>query len=482
MDQRVVNFIAALRAAGVRVSVAESADALRAIEAAGITDKDLFRSALQATLVKDARCIPEFQRLFPLYFDVNPPPPMQQMGQGGRPLTPEEQQQLQQMVQQMLQRMTPQQLAQIFQSMMQGQPMDSDQLREMLQQMMPGQMQPGRYGRSTQQMQRMQMRMSRQTMQNMQFDQLDELLQELLEQLREAGMDEQALQEIEATARANQQALAEQIQQVVREELLQGMQEQGNPQQPFEQLLDRPFEYFDGCDIDDMRRVVARLAARLRSRAALRQRRGRTGTLDAKRTIRHSMRYGGVPFELHYRQRHLKPKLLVLIDRSESTRDVTRFLLMLIYALQDQISRTRCFAFIDDLTDITTYFAESRPEQAIENILNEVRSRRSYSTDLGNSLATLTRDYLGCVDRRTTVIVLGDGRNNHNDPNLAAFEQIRRRARRVVWFNPEPPHMWGMYDPGSLSSDMLEYATLCDAVHYVSNPRQLMQAVDTLFD
>lgn len=481
MDDRVVNFVAALRAAGVRVSVAESADALRAIESAGITDKDLFRSALQATLVKDVRCIPEFQRLFPLYFDVNPPPPMQQMGQGGgRPLTPEEQQQLQQMLQQMLAGMSPQQLAQLFQAMMQGQAMDSEQLRQMMQNMLqqPGQFQPGRYGRSPQQMQRMQMRLAQQAMQ---AEQLEAMLQDLLQQLREAGMDESALREIEATARANQQALAEQIAQEMREQMLNAMQ-QGDGQTPFDQLLDRPFEYFDGRDMDDMRRVVARLAARLRSRAALRQRRGRTGTLDAKRTIRQSMRYGGVPFQIHHRQRHLKPKLLVLIDRSESTREVTRFLLMLIYALQDQLSRTRCFAFIDDLTDISTYFAESRPEQAIEQILNEVRSRRSYSTDLGNSLGTLVNDHFGCVDRRTTVIVLGDGRNNHNDPNLAAFGQIKQRAKRMVWFNPEPPHMWGVYDPGSLSSDMLEYAALCDAVHHVSNPRQLMDAVDTLFD
>ncbi|NJL04603.1 MAG: VWA domain-containing protein [Chloroflexaceae bacterium] len=481
MDDRVVNFVAALRAAGVRVSVAESADALRAIESAGITDKDLFRSALQATLVKDVRCIPEFQRLFPLYFDVNPPPPMQQMGQGsGRPLTPEEQQQLQQLLQQMLAGMSPQQLAQLFQAMMQGQAMDSEQLRQMMQAMLqqPGQFQPGRYGRSPQQMQRMQMRLAQQAMQ---AEQLEAMLQDLLQQLREAGMDESALREIEATARANQQALAEQIAQELREQMLNAMQ-QGDGQTPFDQLLDRPFEYFDGRDMEDMRRVVARLAARLRSRAALRQRRGRTGTLDAKRTIRQSMRYGGVPFQIYHRHRHLKPKLLVLIDRSESTREVTRFLLMLIYALQDQVSRTRCFAFIDDLTDISTYFAESRPEQAIEQILNEVRSRRSYSTDLGNSLGTLVDDYFGCVDRRTTVIVLGDGRNNHNDPNLAAFGQIKQRAKRMVWFNPEPPHLWGVYDPGSLSSDMLEYAALCDAVHHVSNPRQLMDAVDTLFD
>jgi hypothetical protein len=162
-------------------------------------------------------------------------------------------------------------------------------------------------------------------------------------------------------------------------------------------------------------------------------------------------------------------------------RPVASFMLLLIYALQDQISRTRSFAFIHDLTDISPFFAEARPEQAIQNVFDSVRPPYSYATDLGSSLETLGHSYMDAVDRRTTVIVLGDGRNNHNDPNLRMFETMKHRARRVIWLNPEPPHMWGIYDPGSLNSDMLEYAELCDAVHHVSNLRQLVHAVDSLF-
>ena len=83
---------------------------------------------------------------------------------------------------------------------------------------------------------------------------------------------------------------------------------------------------------------------------------------------------------------------------------------------------------------------------------------------------------MGTVDRRTTVIILGDGRNNYNDPNLRDFEAIKRRARKVVWFNPEHPRQWGTGD-----SDMPKYLPLCDAVHRVSNLRELVDAVDSLF-
>src|SRR5690606_12142316 len=98
-----------------------------------------------------------------------------------------------------------------------------------------------------------------------------------------------------------------------------------------------------------------------------------------------------------------------------------------------------------------------------------------------NALNEFVRDHLSCVDRRTTVIVLGDARNNENDPGLAAFEQIRRRARRVVWFATEEQWKWGVYDPGSLSSDIYEYAPMCDAMHEVTNLRQLAEAIDRLF-
>src|SRR5690349_20313557 len=70
MDDRIVEFIQALRAAGVRVSLAESADSMRAIEQLGITDRDLFRSALRTTLVKEHADFPTFEQLFPIFFTI----------------------------------------------------------------------------------------------------------------------------------------------------------------------------------------------------------------------------------------------------------------------------------------------------------------------------------------------------------------------------------------------------------------------------
>jgi uncharacterized protein with von Willebrand factor type A (vWA) domain len=472
MERRITEFIAGLRAAGVRVSLAESADAMRAIEQAGITDRGLFRLAMQASLIKDAKDFETFRELFPLYFGKDAPPPMQQPG-GGQ-LSEEEQEQLMEQLRQMLAQMSPQQLAELFKAMMTGQPMSGQQIRDMLGQLPPPSVSSQRYREW----------MARQALRELEFSKLNQALQELLQQLREQGMSEEALQAIEQAARENQQALAEQIGDEVAKQMAdmaRGSGENQPRQRSESELLERPFDRMDERDADDMRRMVNRLAARLRTRLALRLRRGKTGTLDAKATIRANQRFGGVPMQVKHRRRHLKPKLLILCDRSVSTEHVMTFMLLMIYSLHDQLSRTRSFAFIDHLHDMTMYFAESRPDAAIAKVIENIRPTRSYSTDLGSALGEFVRDHLWVVDRRTTVIVLGDARNNENDPGLDAFDQIRRRARRVVWFATEEQWKWGVYDPGSLSSDIYNYAPMCDAMHEVTNLRQLADAIDRLF-
>lgn len=472
MDRRITEFIAALRAAGVRISLAETADAMRAVEQAGITNRDHFRLALQASLIKDAKDFGAYQELFPLYFGKEAPPPLQPAG--GNQLSDEQREQLLRQLQQMLAQLSPQHLANLFRSMVTGEPMSGQEMRAML----------GQAGPPTMSNQRYREWMTRQALRDLQFNKLEQALRELLEQLRQQGMADEALRAIEQAARENQQALAEQIGQEVAREMADMARGEGRarPRQRSEaELLDRPFERLDECDLADMRKIVNRLAARLRTRLALRQRRGKIGTLDAKNTIRTNQRFGGVPMVVRHRKRHLKPRLVVFCDRSVSTQHVMTFMLLMIYSLHDQLSRTRSFAFIDRLYDMTMYFAESRPEEAIERVMREIRPTRSYSTDLGSALDQFVRENLSAIDHRTTVIVLGDARNNENDPNLEAFEQICRRARRVVWFATEERWKWGVYDPGSLSSDIYRYAPMCDALHEVTNLRQLADAIDRLF-
>src|SRR5690606_20975647 len=148
--------------------------------------------------------------------------------------------------------------------------------------------------------------------------------------------------------------LAEQISQYVGATLAEQMANQ--EPQPKPDLLDVPFSHLGQDEADAIRDEIKRLAARLRSRASLRQKRTKVGDPDPRKTMRANMKYGGVPLEIKYKSRQLKPCLVLICDVSTSMRYCAEFLLTLVYELQDQVARTDSFIFIDDITDISMIF------------------------------------------------------------------------------------------------------------------------------
>ncbi|MBI1725254.1 MAG: VWA domain-containing protein, partial [Candidatus Tectomicrobia bacterium] len=306
------------------------------------------------------------------------------------------------------------------------------------------------------------------------WQEVEEALEALLEALARMGMGEEARERVQEMFGANLEALEEQVRRhagvsTLRRALEEPQREKGPD------LMHRPFQQITEEEADLLRREVRRLAARLRSRAALRRRRGKRGVLDPKATLRANLRHAGVPILLRLKTRHLKPKLAILCDVSTSVRHCAEFMLRLLYELQDQVAKARSFAFIDRIEEISEAFHEHRPEVAVETVLRRLPPGH-YNTDLGAALEQFDRRHLDAVDRRTTVIFLGDGRNNHSDPRVDLIDRIRRRARRVLWMNPEPRPLWGTGD-----SDIWAYVPFCDHVHQVSNLAELSAAVDRLF-
>lgn len=463
MDQRIVEFIAGLRAAGVRVSLAESADAFRAIEQLGISDRDLFRTALRTTLVKDAVDVPAFEKLFPLYFGSGGPPLMNP----DEELSPEDMQRLKDALRDLLG--DNDKLRQLMRYLLEGANPTREELERMANQAgVPLARHPYQQSWLTQ-------RMLRQLGMDEEFQ---DLMEQLIEKLEEMGMSRETIRRLAQIAAENARALQEQMNQYVGARIAQNAAKEPRERQPIRgpDLMQRAFNSLGEREIAELRNQVRRLAARLRSRAALRQRRGKRGVLDAKRTIRMNLRHASVPIELQHKRRHLKPKLLLICDVSTSVRPVVEFMLRLVYELQDQIHSAHSFVFIDDIVDVSSEFAQHRPETAVERVLDH-NPPGYYNTNLGFALAHFCKDFLDTVDHRTTVIILGDGRNNFLNPRLDAFQEIKKRARKVVWLNPENPRIWGTGD-----SDMLQYLPLCDTAHEVGNLAQLAEAVDRLFD
>jgi len=295
----------------------------------------------------------------------------------------------------------------------------------------------------------------------------------LLEELARLGMGTASLEKLEQLLQLNLEVMQQQAAQRAGEALRRRPRRRPAGA-PLPNLMDRPFRGLSQAEQAGLRQEVARLAARLRTRAALRQQRGDGPRLDSKATLRAILRHGGVPFEIITRRRRRKAKFTLICDVSTSMRPMVEFLLLLLYYIQDQVGRTRSFAFIDHLEEISDPFSQHRPEVAVPIVLRQLPPGY-YNTDLGSCLSQFSARHLEALDHRTTLILCGDGRNNYNPARAELLESLARRAGRSVWFNPEPPYLWGTDD-----SDMLSYLPIMDSVFQVSNLRQLSQAVDRL--
>jgi len=455
MEERLVKFISALRAGGVRISLAESADAFRAVEDMGVQQREAFRLSLRATLVKDADSLPVFEELFPIFFDSADAPPMMDLTED---MSPEEARMLAQALQQFNQR-----LRQMMEKLLRGEELSPGELEQLGQMVGLNRMDDLRYRDW----------LARRMMRALRFDEVRDALKEMMKLLQQMGMSKERLEQMRQLLKANQQAMQEQISQFAGQRIAENMSET-TPQEAVDSLLDQPFGSLSDRDMDLLRREVSRLANRLRSRIALRQKRAKDGQLDAKATIRANLKYGGTPIELRHRNRRLKPKLVVICDISTSMRHCSELMLSLVYALQDLVTKTHAFAFIDHLEYISPDFAGRQAKDAINEVLVRMPPGH-YSTDLGYSLESFARSYLDTLDSRTTVIVVGDARNNYNDPRLDLFRRMARRSRRTIWLNPEAPMLWGTGD-----SDMLEYAPFCHNIIVASTLGELTSAVDHL--
>ncbi len=455
MESRILQLISALRASGVRVSLAESTEAFSAVDLMGIQDREHFRLSLRATLIKEARDIPVFDKLFPLFFGSGQPPMM-----GGNPndqLTPEEAQQLADALRQFAE-----QLRERMERLMNGDPLSQQELEALGQMVGLNQADDLRY----------QNWMAQRMMNALAYREVREALQELMEQLAQMGMSRERIEQLRDLIQQNLQGMGEQIQQFAGQRIAENLSGQ-TPSDNLDGLLNRPFEALSDADKKALQREVKRLAAALRTRIALRQKRAKSGQLDPKATIRANLKYQGVPMELRHRDRVRKPKIVVLCDISTSMRFCSELMLSFLFALQGQVRKTHAFAFIDHLESISEDFSGANADEAIASVLWRMPSGY-YNTDLGWSLNDFNSGYMDTLNGQTTLILVGDGRNNYKDPRLDLFTLMSRRAARTIWLNPEPAYLWHG------DSDMPKYAPLCSNVLKVGNLRELAAAVDQL--
>jgi len=238
-------------------------------------------------------------------------------------------------------------------------------------------------------------------------------------------------------------------------------------------LRAKPLSAIERRDLPRVRDIVRKIARKLAARHARRQRRQRRGVLDVRRTMRQNAAYGGVMFDPVWRTEVVdRPRVVVICDVSGSVSAYARFLLLFVYSLQELMSDLRSFAFIADLVEVSDLFDALPLERAVDEVMRSVGGSGS---DYGRMLEDVEKQLLPQIDRRTTVLILGDARNNNGPARVELLEAVHRRARRLIWLNPEARSSWGYGD-----SEMLRYAVHCDLVRECRSLRDLERMLDDL--
>jgi uncharacterized protein with von Willebrand factor type A (vWA) domain len=454
VDARLVELAQLLRASGVRVSPAEVADAARAAALAGVEERDTFRAALRVTLAKRSRDVPIFEAVFALWAGA--------LGRAvagaerglladlrGAGLAADDLEAVARALAELAHGMTP-----LGRAALAGDPgLLARLLADAAARLdLAGLAAPSSGGF-----------LSRRLVAAAGGAAADEDRARLAAALRARGVGPDALLAVDGAIAAALRRV-----EVAARRLADAWGEARA--QPRPGALAGGRASLRPEEIARAEAAVRRLAERLRSRLVRRDRSRRRGALALRRTLRRNLGLGGLPARLVFRSRRPeRPDVLVLCDVSESVRHVTRLMLLFLFTLQTLFARVRTFVFVADLAEVTERLrAERDPGRAADLAVAARAVSLAANSNYGRVLRELHRRFLGAVTRRTTVLVVGDGRNNYNPPEAWVLDELRRRARRLLWICPEERATWGTGD-----SEMPSYAARCHRVATASTLEEL---------
>lgn len=466
MDKKILEFIDALRSSGVRISLSENIDCFRALETVGVGDKPIFKAALGSTLIKKASDISTFEKLFDMYFTSLARPLLGEDGdETDMGMLPFGSMTIQEFIDSFLEdhRDMFENLANLFQAQFGG-----DFLMMM--------MQMGASGGLSEISNPLQVGFFAKKIRdslgwNLLSEEIEKLRQELLGQGYSPEEVERLIQFIEQQMKRAFEAIKEFVRRELQKNMLNDMEKWKQ-----DELLDKSFYQLSRREMAMMQDIVARLGKKMRDKLILRNKRRNRGKIDIKRVIRQSMQYGGIPIELCYKNRRReKPQVFALCDISDSVSYAAHFMLQFLYTLQELFSKVRTFVFVTQIAEVTRLFSEHEINTAIELALHSRFVDYNGHSNFGYAFHKFRDEFLESVTPRTTLIVVGDARNNRNDPRTWAFRDVAEKAKRVIWLNPESRAGWRLGD-----SVMHEYMPYCDEVHECRNARQLTRIVDRL--
>lgn len=468
-------FITELRNAGLPVSLTENLDAMEAIKHIPMEDRDAFKYALAATLVKNNSHWRSFETVFEVYFSLRGP----EYAIDGEGTADEFWREMQEQERQGegnggaggMEGLSPEELMNILmKALMAG---DQAMMRALARQAVQrfAGMEPGRPVGGTYYLYR--------TLRNLDLEAMLEKLMEISRQ--EVSGELTALEErLERDEHEDQiEKFKQEIEAEIRRRLVadRGVEAMAKTlRKPLPE--DVEFMHASRDEMQSLKKALQPLTRKLAARLARKRRHGRKGPLDFRSTVRHSLSYGGVPADPQFKYpRPAKPELMVVADISGSVAAFARFTLMLVYAIQGQFSKVRSFVFIDGLDEVTEYFKNT---EDISVAIHRVNTEADViwvdgHSDYGHAFEVFWNKFGKEIGPKTTVLLLGDARNNYHASGSWVIKEMRQKARHVYWLNPEPKSYWNTGD-----SIVGEYGTFTDGVYECRNMRQLEAFVEKL--
>ena len=445
MLERVAAFSEALREAGVPVAISENVDALNALREVSLADRTLVRAALATTLVKSDSHLPTFDTLFELYFGST------EIERPGEEADASGEDQLR---------------ADVLGALTAG----------------DGAAMPGLAQRAVARFGRVEdsptgtLYYAYPVFRALAID-------AMLRRAQEAIDADPTVSDIERTVRRDEAAASAQR---LREEVARDVRRRVAAQRGPEQVaryavpaLPEDVDLLGGSaeELEQIRRAVRPLARKLAARVAMKRRRANRGALDVRRTVRHSLSTGGVPFRPSFKHRppH-RPELYLLCDVSGSMGRFARFSLMLVHALASQFSRVRSFVFVDTIDEVTHLFDHEDFVAAVDRMSSEARPVAfDEHSNYGIAFERFWERFGPEVGPKATVLILGDARNNNRATNEWVLANLEERARKVWWLNPEPRAQW---DTGDSVAAL--YSERIDGMIEVRNLRQLEAFIERI--
>jgi uncharacterized protein with von Willebrand factor type A (vWA) domain len=469
-------FIVELREAGLPVSLTENLDAMQAVRHIPLEDREAFKYALAATLVKNNAHWRAFETVFEVYFSYRGRE-YKIVDDDGEPLSDEEMEGLGEMPGAEGgqgsggEGLSNEELAEmLYRALLEG---NEAMLRALARQSVSrfAGMEPGRPVGGTYYLYR--------TLRNLDLDGMLDRLMEQAQQDAPAPLSplEERLEQDEYQTRIDQ--LKKEIEAEIRRRLVadRGVEAMAKTlRKPLPEDVD--FMHASREEMADLRKAIYPLTRKLAVRLTRKRRHGRKGPLDFRNTVRHSLSYGGVPAEPKFRYpKPSKPEIFVIADISGSVAAFARFTLHLVYAISNQFSKVRAFVFIDGIDEVTDFF---KTTEDIQEAIHRVNTEADVvwvdgHSDYGHAFEVFWERYGKDVGPKSTVLLLGDARNNYHASQSWVVKEMRAKARHVYWLNPEPRSYWNTGD-----SIVGDYGTHCDGVFECRNLRQLEAFVEKL--